>query len=165
MPVFISHRTKDDKLAQNVFYHLHTIHNIKCYLDDFDRFTNEAQRTNRITELILDRLEECSHLLAIVTENTEGSWWVPFEIGVARRAPRIISTFTNLEKSALPEYLNDWPVLRNTDGLRQYGYIYNTYKDRTDRRLTNRALRENVTFSQQVDLTEQVHDRLKIMTR
>ena len=161
MPVFISHRTKDDELARYVFRYLYYQNNIKCYLDDFDQFTDEAQRTNRITELILNRLEDCSHLLAIVTKNTEGSWWVPFEIGVARRAPRVISTFTSLERDDLPEYLNEWPVLRDDRGLNQYIQVYRNFKDLTDRRLTNRALRENVSFSQQDSLAETVHDTLK----
>jgi len=46
-----------------------------------------------------------------MTPNTKGSWWVPFEIGVAREAPRIITSYTNLDMTDLPEYLKEWPVL------------------------------------------------------
>jgi len=106
MPVFISHRTTDDSLAKMVFKRLLEVHRIPCYIDDLDREANSARGTARVTEVILGRLELCTHLLALVTENTRGSWWVPFEIGVARRAPRIISTYTNVYRD-LPEYLKE----------------------------------------------------------
>ena len=93
MPVFISHRTADDVVARTVHDRLTRVHRIQCYLDDLDR---EAHRTSKITALIVDRLKSCSNLLALVTRNTKGSWWVPFEVGVARQAPRIITSYTDL---------------------------------------------------------------------
>lgn len=60
----------------------------------------------------------CDTLLAIVTNNTKESWWVPFEIGTAREMPRVIVSCTSLpdrasyQRDALPEYLLEWPRLR-----------------------------------------------------
>ena len=79
MPVFISHRTADDVLARRVYDRLTREHQIRYYLDDLDK---EAHRTSRITALIVDRLTSCSNLLALLTRNTKGSWWVPFKVGV-----------------------------------------------------------------------------------
>ena len=121
MPVFISHRTADDAVARGVYSRLTQVHGIECYLDDLDR---EAYRTGRITELIVTRLTACSNLLALITENTKGSWWVPFEIGVARQAPRIITSYTNLQQGALPEYLREWPVLRGESAIDAFATHY-----------------------------------------
>lgn len=124
MPVFISHRTVDDPIAKQVYNRLTNVHGITCYLDDVDREAGVANASNRITALIVSRLNECTNLLALVTPNTKGSWWVPFEVGVARQAPRIITTFTNLGQSDLPQYLTEWPVLRGDNAVDTFATYY-----------------------------------------
>ncbi len=156
MPVFISHRTQDDEIARKVFYYLYHHHDIKCYIDDFDEDAEEARATNRITDRILEHLESCTHLLALVTENTEGSWWVPFEVGVARRAPRVISTFTNLDNWNLPEYLKEWPILRGENELDKYARIYRDYKTET-----NQLLQESVQLPNRREFADRAHRQLK----
>ena len=156
MPVFISHRTQDDERARKIYLYLRYDQDIECYIDDFDEVAGIAQKTNRITDRILERLEYCTHLLAVVTEHTEGSWWVPFEIGVARRAPRIISTYTDLYGSDLPEYLREWPILRSHNELDEYADYYHAYKDQTDR-----LPQEDVRFSSHRAIADRVHRQLK----
>ena len=156
MPVFISHRTRDDEIARKVWGYLYHHHHISCYIDDFDEIARIAGNTNCITARILERLEDCTHLLALVTKNTRGSWWVPFEVGVARRAPRVISTYTNLNDSDLPEYLKEWPILRWSEELDEYAAFYHAYKDQTDR-----LFQEVVRLPNQRELTEHVHLELK----
>jgi hypothetical protein len=97
---------------------------ITCYLDDLDAAAGAARGTAAITGLILSRLDHCSHLLAVVTPNTIKSWWVPFEVGVARRAPRAISTYTNHGISSLPEFLREWPVLTGPAAVEDFAHIY-----------------------------------------
>jgi hypothetical protein len=70
-------------------------------------------------------------LLAVVTENTKGSWWVPFEIGTAREMPRVISSFTPLPdrssyswQETLPEYLLEWPRLRSDSDIDVFAREY-----------------------------------------
>ena len=50
MPVFISHRTQDDELAQGVCRYLQN-RRIICYIDDFDEDAEVARETDRITEI------------------------------------------------------------------------------------------------------------------
>jgi len=128
MPVFISHRTADDLLAGQVASRLQNVHGITCYVDDIDAELGASRRTARVTELIVKRLTACSNLLAIVTENTQGSWWVPFEVGVARQAPRIITSYTNQYDSALPEYLLEWPRLRGNDAVDEFARLYKSQR-------------------------------------
>ena len=96
MPIFISHTTRDDELAKKVFWRLNRIHDITCYIDDMDKELGNNRGKSSLTPLLVDRLRKCDTLLAVVTENTKGSWWVPFEIGTAREMPRVISSFTTL---------------------------------------------------------------------
>lgn len=124
MPVFISHRTADDALARQAASRLRYYHGIECYIDDIDQELKRAQGTSEVTALIVRRLNLCTNLLAIVTANTEGSWWVPFEIGVARQAPRVITTLTNQEDYSLPEYLREWPRLRGASAIDQFAELY-----------------------------------------
>lgn len=123
MPVFISHRTADDHVANAVYLRLTRVHSIKCYLDNFDDEAKSAGQS-RITRLIVDRLTACTNLLALVTVNTRGSWWVPFEVGVARQAPRMITSFTTLDDSELPEYLKEWPILRGENAIDIFAAAY-----------------------------------------
>lgn len=120
MPVFISHRTADDAIAQRVYLRLTRVHSIPCYLDNMDL----ELKTSSVTSRVIERLKQCTNLLALVTENTKGSWWVPFEVGVAREAPRLITTFTNLAVNELPEYLNEWPVLRGDNAIDTFAKYY-----------------------------------------
>lgn len=120
MPVFISHRTADDAKATSIAYRLRVIHNINCYVDDLDPLT---RTTKKITDLILSRIASCTHILALVTDNTIGSWWVPFEVGVARQSERRISSYDSSSKP-LPEYLDEWPVLRGDSAVDKFAASY-----------------------------------------
>lgn len=98
----------------------------------------------------------CTHLLALVTDNTKGSWWVPFEVGVARRAPRAISTFTNLLRG-LPEYLTEWPVLRGETAIDKFAAAYKAQIATARRMLTEKY----ASFGEQVRSVDSFHTRLK----
>lgn len=119
MPVFISHRNADNALAQQVFLFLRN-RDIPCYIDDLDK---DAKTTNDITALLMDRLSRTSHLIAVVTQNTEGSWWVPFEIGVATESAKRIASYTRL-RSLLPEYLLKWPAMQSDSDLTAFAAAY-----------------------------------------
>ena len=84
----------------------------------------------------VSRNESSDRLLAIVTENTPLSWWVPFEIGVARETDSLIATFLEVNrvstvKVELPSYLKKWPILTSTTSLQIWA-----------RRLTDAAVYE-----------------------
>jgi hypothetical protein len=132
MPVFISHRTADDAIARAVYDRLTKTHGILCYLDDLDRQTSSAN----ITALIVNRVRQCTNLLALVTPNTQGSWWVPFEVGVAREAPRVITSFTNLAQPQLPEFLTEWPVLRGERAVDTFAEHYKKRSGQVKRAVT-----------------------------
>ncbi|MDC7236780.1 MAG: toll/interleukin-1 receptor domain-containing protein [Sphaerochaetaceae bacterium] len=116
MAVFISHTTADDRLAKEISQLLEN-ENIECYIDDLDYELKRLRGNATLTPYLVARLEDCDTLLAIVTENTKNSWWVPFEIGTAREMPRIITSVTNYSEFDLPEYLLEWPRLRHKSDI------------------------------------------------
>ncbi|KAB0484429.1 TIR domain-containing protein [Pseudomonas reinekei] len=106
MPVFISYRHMDRAHAVNINTRLMQA-NIKTYLDVLDA---ESQTTDDITGVITRNISECTHLLAVVSEKTALSWWVPFEIGEATITNRRICSFKT-GPTELPLYLDKWPKL------------------------------------------------------
>ena len=86
MPVFISHRTADDSLAKHVANRLKTSFGIVCYLDDIDQRLNGVS-AQRLTEILVEMVNKCTNLLAVVTKNTEGSWWVPTKLESPNKLP------------------------------------------------------------------------------
>lgn len=157
MPVFISHRTVDDRIAREVANRLTQLHGITCYIDDIDAELRRARGTAAITTLLVQRLNSCTNLVAIVTPNTEGSWWVPFEIGVARQSPRVITSFTNVSDQSLPEYLLEWPRLRGDGAVDTFAALYK----RQQTVLREQVLEKRATASQQVSTVDQFHQNLK----
>src|SRR4051794_4658010 len=129
MPVFISHRNADNALAQRVFLFLME-RGILCYIDDLDK---EAKTTNDVTALLLRRLEMTTHLMAVVTHNTAGSWWVPFEIGVATEAAKRIASYTPA-RILLPGYLLKWPALQSDTELSSFAAEYRRDRSVIERR-------------------------------
>jgi hypothetical protein len=119
MPVFISHRTQDDGQASRIALRLERL-GVPTYQDHFDP---TLERSHRITARLVAAIKQCTHLMALVTDATRESWWVPFEIGVAREAPRRIATY-KASVATLPEYLDEWPILRSDSDLEKFAAAY-----------------------------------------
>ena len=157
MPVFISHRTADDTTARHVAERLRNVHSITVYIDDIDQELRRVRGTAAITAMLVKRIESCTNLLAIVSQNTQGSWWVPFEIGVARQAPRVITSMTNQRDSELPEYLLEWPRLRGDAAIDTYARLY-----KEQRQLLREAvLEKRASIDTQFMRVDQFQSRLK----
>lgn len=120
MSVFISYRHTDRTTAIQIAREFDA-NNIKYYLDVTD---DESKSTEDITEVITENMKKSTHLIAVISPSTSGSWWVPFEIGQATMSNRRICSYAvansslNLNvmsfrvmASHLPEYLQKWPIL------------------------------------------------------
>lgn len=119
MPVFISHKKADRNKAIQIADYLRN-HQIICYIDELDP---SLKTTSDITNSIMQRVKQCTHLMAVVSDNTTESWWVPFEIGVASEASRRICSY-RLNFVQLPEYLEKWPILSSGQQLDNFAHFY-----------------------------------------
>lgn len=154
MPVFISYRHIDRLHAVAINNRLKQA-NIKTYLDVLDP---ESQTTDDITGVITRNITECTHLLAVVSERTALSWWVPFEIGEATISNRRICSFKT-GPAELPLYLDKWPKL-STD--RDLDFFIDAYREE----VTNKRSVMLDSMSESMKGTykrnaEQFHDQLK----
>jgi hypothetical protein len=115
--------------------------NIKTYLDVLDA---ESQTTDDITGVITRNISECTHLLAVVSEKTALSWWVPFEIGEATITNRRICSFKT-GPTELPLYLDKWPKLSSD---RDIEFFIDAYRNEST--LKRSMSLESVTGSESV---------------
>ncbi|AWM89962.1 molecular chaperone Tir [Pseudomonas sp. 31-12] len=154
MPVFISYRHTDRVQAMAINARL-KLANIKTYLDVLD---TESQQTDDITAVITRNITECTHLLAVVSQETAMSWWVPFEIGEATISDRRICSY-KIGASALPLYLDKWPKLSNDVDLNFFIDAYRK-ESMSKRSIGMESFSESVrgTYKSDADL---FHDQLK----
>lgn len=124
MSVFISHRKIDRIVALRIYKYL-VSHGVPAYIDELDE---ELREPADITEIIMKRVNACPYLMAVVSPSTKGSWWVPFEIGVASDSERRISTFKIKQSVVIPEFLKIWPVMYSLDQLKKYIWLYKNDK-------------------------------------
>jgi hypothetical protein len=112
--IFISHKKEDEEKAKKVEKYIKQDYNFKTYLDVLD---NEIDSTINITEHIVEKLRDATHLLVIFSEETKKSMWVPFELGVSYERNHGIGVLlwanNSMDKKELPEYLTDFPIMNS----------------------------------------------------
>ena len=103
--VFVSHTTEDDDLAEEVARCIESF-GLTAWVDSdfFDAEQDGPEMASKI-QAVIDR-SYC--LLAVVTNATSESWWVPFEIGVAWDRNKYLSTYGD-PRVKLPSFLAAWP--------------------------------------------------------
>lgn len=72
-----------------------------------------------MTKHIRKKLNECTDVIVILSNNTKKSWWVPFEIGMATEKDMPIANYL-ISHETLPEYLEYWPRLKSQQDVRKY---------------------------------------------
>ena len=109
---FISHKSTDLRPAQAAARVLANA-GLVGYLDRWDPNVNGDHPD--LEDYLREVIRETPSILTIVSEATNTSWWVPFEIGVARETESQIATFLVVDEDRptldLPSYLRKWPIL------------------------------------------------------
>ncbi len=122
--IFISHKKEDKSRAELIVHYINQV-GIDTYLDIFD--TNlqnnvKAQNLGGIVNTIQDEVKLSSELMCLISSKTKSSWWVPFEIGLAKAYNKEISSviWENSMIHNLPEYLAIIPSLKSKDEFESY---------------------------------------------
>ncbi len=114
--VFVSHTTKDDALAEEVAKCIRSV-GLSAWVDsDYLAASHDGPG---MASKIQEAISRSYSLLAIVTNATSASWWVPFEIGVAWDRKKYLSTYGD-PRVALPSFLAAWPHVKDREGLRSW---------------------------------------------
>ncbi|MGB5831042.1 MAG: hypothetical protein WBG92_03515 [Thiohalocapsa sp.] len=123
MPVLLSHHRNDEQETLRVSEYLKQ-NGVASYIELVDP---ELQSTDDTTAKLMDRILQCTHLMAVLSHYAEQSWWVPFMIGAGSGIDRRISSY-QLSSSPLPEFLQKWPILKSQ---RDLDYFVRYYKQDT----------------------------------
>ena len=105
--VFISYNRRDFAVAQKVALHFEFL-GIPYYFDRNDRDLQTAGEVDDdpgIVKCIEKGLDACDHLLGIITNQTKGSWWVPYEIGYARAVGKFVVHLIDRAVKEIPSYI------------------------------------------------------------
>lgn len=115
--VFVSHRQADTQAAWAIARALIEIADVDVFLDAFNPALSTSGNPEKVTGVIDFGLSACTHLLAVVSDNTRGSWWVPYEFGVARNRPVPCGLTLLQNVKDLPEYLQTAHTVQDVYGL------------------------------------------------
>ena len=114
--VFVSHKKEDAEQASAISAHL-IANGLTTYLDVID--TQLGKSGPDLADYIRNQMDKCTQLLAVISAQTQASWWVPWEIGVATEKERFLASFVS-GNATVPEYLTKWPYLRTRADLDVY---------------------------------------------
>ena len=153
MKVFLSHKNEDSEIASRIAHRLRTHHHVNCYLDVFD--PHASKTGDDLGDYLRRVLQECTELMAVVSQTTKESWWVPWEIGVAQEKERPITTFAG-GQCVLPTYLKKWPYLKTVSELDVYIRVA-----KETRRVVDRDRYSKTAATLQASYTRNFHHNLK----
>jgi hypothetical protein len=121
--LFLSHRLADSAVTCQIARYMDFIGQ-RYYFDEDDEFLSELlscghSNDRALVEAIDCGLKHSTHLLAILSARTMGSWWVPYEIGAARARGYPIAhlLLPSIKPEMLPEYLRLYPQLWTPEEL------------------------------------------------
>lgn len=138
--VFISHQKKDSDVAGKIANYLLDA-GIDVYFDQYDTSINRAD-PNSVVNAIRTGIENSSHMLVLISPNTFGSMWVPWEIGYAYNSQVALNVLRlkGVPKDKLPEYLKVVKVILDIWDLNQL--ISNLTNVTSDQLLTEGRIRK-----------------------
>ena len=114
--VFVSHTSSDDDLAAEVAKCIRSL-GLTAWVDS-DYLAAKHDGPGMASK-IQGAISRSYCLLAIVTNATKASWWVPFEIGVAWDRKKYLSTY-GAPQVPLPSFLVAWPHVKDREELRSW---------------------------------------------
>ena len=130
--VFISHKSCDKDCAQRIGDYLNA-HGLDVYLDLYDNGLQGATLRKDAKEIVrhIQMALDCStHILVLISKETQQSWWVPYEIGYAKKGGRGIASIvcSNIE---VPDYLQIEHTMQTKNEF--YRYVSDLQKQHENR--------------------------------
>lgn len=118
--IFISHKYDDTDTAKKVHDCIKRQQAYDAYMVAVD--DKEFKDDPELAKKLRDRISECRRIIAVISDHTKLSWWVPWEIGVGygmkyNMASYIEDHYDSLE---LPSYIDEFPVLKDLTEVEKY---------------------------------------------
>lgn len=123
--VFISHKDMDTLAAIELGNHIMEDLGLNIYLDIYDNTLQAADKEGDlegIVESIQKGISFASHLLCVISDKSQDSWWIPYEIGFAQAYGLKTASIIVKETEYLPTYLRvkDSPVFLDIKTFDEY---------------------------------------------
>jgi hypothetical protein len=121
--IFLSHISVDKSSAIAIGSYITAQGGIDIYLDNDDKDLQQAVSTHNpvgITQFIERGLSFSTHIMCLVSASTVKSWWVPYELGFAKKAGKYLSTLKLKGDVDLPEFLAIGEIVTGTKSLNNY---------------------------------------------
>lgn len=113
--VFISHKSEDSTTATKIAEYLQ-LHQITAWVDVLD--SNIEGDGPALAEYIESVLKQSRSLLVILSRDTQRSWWVPFEIGIAFELRKFLASYGSL--AVRPSYMSRYPHVENPTDVKRW---------------------------------------------
>ncbi len=121
--VFISHKKEDTEAAKAIGDFLMNVMGVDIYLDIYDEELQEAadvDNDKKIVEMIERGINTSSHLLCLISDKTKLSWWVPYEIAIAKCGKKRIASLKLNTTEDIPSFLKIEEVLWTIQDFLEY---------------------------------------------
>ena len=118
--IFISHKHDDEYMARKVYNRVKLQHGYDAYMAAVDE--EHLKDNQELAKTLLDRISECQRIIAVISDHTKLSWWVPWEIGIGYAKKYNMASYIEYYKDSLdlPSYIDDWPILTDLDSVDKY---------------------------------------------
>jgi MTH538 TIR-like domain (DUF1863). len=121
--IFISHKKEDKEEASNLAKYIEES-GIDVFFDANDENLNNPEVLKNpvlVTNAINNALSKSTHMIAVISNKTKESWWVPYEIGFATKnnsgSNSIRALFIKGFTQQTPEYLEIVEKIKSTSEL------------------------------------------------
>lgn len=147
--IFISHKSEDKYAAEYVGDLLKNA-GLDIYLDSNDTGLQQAtheQNASMIVSYIEKALTMSTNILVLVIEKTKESWWVPYEIGYAKKGKKDIASLLLKNVNGFPDYLEIEKKLNGLEDLKKYSQelvTFTSYYENASSNIIDQQLERNL---------------------
>lgn len=121
--IFLSHISVDKQSVEGIADYIMEKADIDVYLDIHDDELQRAVNSGNsleITALIERGITKSTHAMCLISEETIKSWWVPYELGYAKKSGKQISSLKLKGSVELPDFLKIGELIHGTKSLNEY---------------------------------------------
>ena len=110
--VFLSYRHTDKSTAWGLAQYL-DLQGIRVFIDVHDNTLAPGQ--GDLDDALMTAIDNSNTMIIVVSDKTQGSWWVPWEIGVSTPSGKPKAMYKPQANRPLPDYLEKLKRLRNLE--------------------------------------------------
>ena len=159
--IFISHKHDDADMAERVYSCIKKQPGYDAYMVAVD--DKEFKEDRELATKLRDEISKCQRIIAVISDHTKLSWWVPWEIGVGYGKNYNMASYIEDHRDSLdlPSYIEDWPILNDLEGVRKYCELSANSSAGSSQRSVLMEARGDTTSQPGLISSDEFHKQLK----